>query len=158
VLTKSKPAVGRHLMGESGIDPDVSIDSPPIARRRRSLRVRLDLAYGTVDAGSGLPYTVRNQTRLPILAAADYGFEKRAALFWRSQPVTEARVGAGGPVEAGKRSELSARIPHDFHPGRYRLTTQVTPLDQNGLPVFRGIWPVNVKLVSKAFSVKPVGR
>jgi hypothetical protein len=143
------------LIDPDDIDQDVSIGSPPRTRRRRSVRVKLDLIEGAVDLGQDLRYTVLNQTEQPILAAAHYEFERRASLGWRSQPITEGRVASGGPVEAGKRSrEMSAHVPNDFPAGRYRLTTYLTPLDQNGLPIRRGVWPVHIKLVSRAFSVK----
>jgi hypothetical protein len=149
----------RVLIDPDDLDQDVSIDSLPKTRRRRSVRVKVDLVYGAVDRGQDLHYTVLNQTDRPILAAAHYEFERRASLIWRSQPITEGRVASGGPVEAGKRSrEMWAHVPNDFPAGRYRLTTYLTPLDQNGLPIRRGVWPVHIKLVSKAFSIKHAAR
>jgi hypothetical protein len=147
------------LIDPDDIDQDASLDTPPRTRRHRSVRVKLDLVYGAVDLGHDLRYTVLNQTERPILAAAHYEFERRASLVWRPQPITEGRVASGGPVEAGKRSrEMSAHVPNDFPAGRYRLTTYLTPLDQNGLPIRRGVWPVHIKLVSKAFSIEYAAR
>jgi hypothetical protein len=131
------------------------IGGPPAAHRRRSIRIRLDVVGGAVLLGDYVYYTVLNQTERPILAGGEYGFERRVALAWRSQTITEGRVCAGGPVEAGRRSgEGSAHVPEDFPPGRYRLTSSATPLDQNGLPISHGIWPVQIKLVSKAFRIR----
>jgi hypothetical protein len=49
---------------------------------------------------------------------------------------------------------MSADVPEGFRPGRYRLTTTVTLINAEGLPVRdRNAWPVNVK-ISRTFKVR----
>lgn len=115
---------------------------------------RLDLHAGVVQAGSKLGYAVVNRGRRPLLAGVGYGFEKRTALGWRPQHVDVGFPAVGLPLAPGGRTrELSADVPADFRPGRYRLTTGVTLMRSDGPPMRnRDQRPVNVR-ISHTFTV-----
>lgn len=100
-------------------------------------------------------YWIVNGGRDQLLHGAGYGFERRTGrMFWRRQPSEAAFVAVGFFLAPGERGhELSAAVPDEFSPRRYRLTTNVTLLDDNRTPVrdARGR-PVNFK-VSRSFEV-----
>lgn len=108
-----------------------------------------------MSAGEDVAYWIVNDGRHQLLYGAGYGVERRTALmFWRRQPIDAAFVAVGFFLASGERGrEPSATVPDDFSPGRYRLTTTVTLLDEHRIPVrdARGR-PVNSK-VSRSFEV-----
>jgi hypothetical protein len=107
-----------------------------------------------VAPGGELPYIIVNEGRRPLLFGAGYGLEKRTVLVWRPLHISQAFAAWGAQVFPGTRTrEMLARVPRDFRPGRYRLTTSLTVLDPNGLPVRRRGRPVNLG-ISGAFVIK----
>jgi hypothetical protein len=74
---------------------------------------------------------------------------------WRPQLIARPLVAVGlriSPEECTR--EMSAALPECFRAGRQRLTTNVTLLNADGLPVRdRDAWPVDVE-ISQAFKVR----
>jgi hypothetical protein len=129
--------------------------SRPRPRRLRRSGARVDLRDAVVSAGDKLAFTVANRGRRDLLASAGYGFERRTAFVWRPRPIDQAFAAVGLPISPGQRTrEMFAEVPAGFRPGRYRLTTTVTLINADGLPVRgRDTWPVNIK-ISRSFDVR----
>ena len=118
--------------------------------------VRLQLRDKVGTPGGELPYTIVNEGRLPLMFGAGYGFEKRTAVVWRRLHISQAFAAWGQRVLPGTRTRaMSAHVPRDFRPGRYRLTTSLTVLDADGSPVRRHGRPVNVAISCTFLIARP---
>jgi hypothetical protein len=119
--------------------------SGPKGRSLSSRGVRLELRDKVVTPGGELPYTIVNEERLPLMFGAGYGFEKRTVLVWRPLHIPQSFAAWGQRALPQTRTrEMSAHVPRDLRPGRYRLTTSLRILDADGLPVRRHGRPVNM--------------
>jgi hypothetical protein len=120
-----------------------------------ALGARLDLRTSEVDPGGELAYTVSNHGVRQLLAGAAYGFEKRTAGVWRAQPTEMWFTLIGLRLPPGGRTRpMSASVPDDFGPGRYRLTTSVTLMrDEGGPERNRDNSPVNYE-ISAEFTIR----
>jgi hypothetical protein len=101
-----------------------------------------------------LPYKLVNAGKRRLLYGAGHGFERLTAIGWRPQHFDAAFVAVGFALEPGESGrELSATVPEHFRAGRYRLTTDVTLLQDDGSPVRDGNgWPLNYR-ISQRFKV-----
>ena len=101
-----------------------------------------------------MPYKLVNVGKRRLLYGAGYGFERLTAIGWRRQHFDAAFVAIGFALEPGEHGrELSATVPEHFQPGRYRLTTDVTLLHDDGSPVRDGNGrPLNHR-ISQRFKV-----
>lgn len=116
--------------------------------------VRLELRDKVVTPGGELRYAIVNEGMRPLMFGAGYGFEKRTALGWRRLRTLQAFAAWGQRVLAGTRTrEMSALVPRDFRPGRYRLTTGLPVLDADGSPVRRHGRPVVSVAISCTFVI-----
>jgi hypothetical protein len=101
-----------------------------------------------------LSYKLVNVGNRQLLYGAGYGFERLTAIGWRPARFEAWFVAVGFALEPGGHgSEHSATVPEHFRPGRYRLTTDVTLLHDDGTPVRDGNgWPLNYR-ISQRFKV-----
>jgi hypothetical protein len=99
-------------------------------------RARLDLELTIAKPGGELNYVIVNEGDSPLLFGAGYGFERRKAVRWRSRRTGMVFAAWGKRLAPGMSStSMSAHVPADFEPGRYRLITSLTLLHPDGSPV-----------------------
>lgn len=121
-------------------------------------RARLVLERKTVVPGGELSYVIVNNGKTPLLFGAGYGFERRTVGVWRPRPTARAFAAWGRQVSPTEISTpMVARVPPDFEPGPYRLTTNLTVLHADGSPVRKAERPVNIA-ISCAFLVERSAR
>jgi hypothetical protein len=118
-------------------------------------RARLELELTIAKPGDELGYVIVNEGDSPLLFGAGYGFAQRKAWLWRSRSIGMAFAAWGKRLSPGERSTtMSAHVPADFEPGRYRLTTSVTVLHADGSPARRSAAPRQIQ-VSRKFALAP---
>jgi hypothetical protein len=116
----------RHLGMQTGSN-DRSF-APPSAR--------LDLRSKVATAGGELSYLIANEGGVSLLFGAGYGFEADTDEGWRPLRIRQVFAAWGAQISPGTSTgEMSARVPPDLGPGRYRLTTSLSVLQMNGAPM-----------------------
>jgi hypothetical protein len=117
-------------------------------------RARLDLESAITKPGEDLVYVIVNDGESPLLFGPDYGFEQRKTALWRPRPTGMAFAAWGKSLSPGLSStKMSAHLPADFQPGRYRLITSLTVLQADGSPVRGPAGPKQIR-VSRKFNLK----